>query len=390
MADQREGGIAWTEETWNPLRGCSRVSEGCRNCYAESVAGRFSGPGQPYEGLVRLSAEGKHGRPRWNGTIRFVPEKLAEPLRWTRPRMVFVNSMSDLFHDGVTNEQIAAIFGVMAASPRHTFQVLTKRPVRALEFFRWLDVEAPIGVPSDPDSPWWRVLHCFMAAFNAAKGIDAWALAQAQRLLTTDKISGTTWPLPNVWLGVSVEDQKTADARIPLLLDTPAAVRWVSYEPALGPVDFDLPRCDVCGEASDCLGDDGATPFCNEHEQECSYGHWLDFNDDAGTSANGGITWVVVGGESGPGARPFDLAWARSVIAQCREAGTACFVKQLGAKPIADHANVRGLRWAQVDPRDHGHGDDHVRVRLTDRKGGDPSEWPEDLRVREWPEVPRG
>lgn len=361
MADQREGGIAWTETTWNPLRGCSRVSDGCRNCYAEKVAGRFSGPGQPYDGLVRLSAEGKHGRARWNGSVRFLPEKLAEPLRWTRPRRVFVNSMSDLFHESVPFEQVAAIFGVMAASPRHTFQVLTKRPVRALEFFRWLDVEAPIGVPSDPDSPWWRVFHCFMAAFNAAKGIDdAGALAQAQRLLTTDKISGTTWPLPNVWLGVSVEDQKTADARIPLLLDTPAAVRWVSYEPALGPVDFT---------------GIGRNAFSRPD----------DYYD-----ATVGLDWIVVGGESGPGARPFDLAWARSTIEQTRQTPCRVFVKQLGAKPIADHANVRGLRWAQVDPRDYGHGDDHVLVRLADRKGGDMDEWPEDLRVREWPEVARG
>ena len=367
MSDQRKGGIAWTETTWNPLRGCSRVSEGCRHCYAESVAGRFSGPGQPYEGLVRLSAEGKHGRARWNGTVRFVPEKLAEPLRWTRPRMVFVNSMSDLFHENVPFEQVAAIFGVMAAAPQHTFQVLTKRPARAAEFFRWVDREAPIGVPSDPDSPWWRVFHCFMLAFNAAKGTeDAVALAQAQRLLTTDKICGATWPLLNVWLGVSVEDQATADARIPVLLDTPAAVRWVSYEPALGPVDFTSIRIgDGCTE--DVLGD----------------GAWRAGDPEAPP----GLDWIVVGGESGPGARPFDVEWARSVIRQTR--GTPCraFVKQLGAKPIADHENVHGLRWAQIDPRDHGHGDDHILVRLADRKGGDPSEWPEHLRVREWPEV---
>lgn len=361
MADQREGGIAWTEETWNPLRGCSRVSDGCRNCYAEKVAGRFSGPGQPYDGLVRLSAEGKHGRARWNGSVRFLPEKLAEPLRWTRPRRVFVNSMSDLFHDGVTNEQIAAIFGVMAAAPQHTFQVLTKRPVRALEFFRWLDVEAPIGVPSDPDSPWWRVLHCFMAAFNAAKGIDdAVALAQAQRLLTTDKISGTTWPLPNVWLGVSVEDQKTADARIPLLLGTPAAVRWVSYEPAIGPVDFTMLR----------------------KEWDCGTKHTWDVLRGRGIYTGNGQTtgwgperaldWIVVGGESGPGARPFDVEWARSVIRQTCGTPCAVFVKQLGAKPDLG-----------VVIRDGGRA-------FVDRKGGDPSEWPEDLRVREWPEVPRG
>ena len=121
--------IAWTDETWNPLRGCSRISEGCRHCYAETMAARFSGPGQPYEGTIRNG--------RWSGNVRIVPEKLGDPLRWTRPRMVFVNSMSDLFHDNVPNEFIAAVFGVIAAAPRHTFQVLTKRPARMLEWFEW-------------------------------------------------------------------------------------------------------------------------------------------------------------------------------------------------------------------------------------------------------------
>lgn len=358
MSDQRKGGIAWTEQTWNPIRGCSRVSEGCRNCYAETVAARFSGPGQPYEGLVRLSAEGKHGRARWNGTVRFVPEKLAEPLRWTRPRRVFVNSMSDLFHEAVPFEQVAAIFGVMAAAHRHVFQVLTKRPERAREFFRWV-----VDQEGNP------VRTAVVAA--RANGCDiGWPLPGAHPLY---------WPLPNVWLGVSVEDQKTADARVPVLLHTPAAVRWVSYEPAIGPVDFER-WIDPVGVSCDDVCSDAR--FVKESEVDTyKRGRELvpccpDFGASATwTKHDPGLDWIVVGGESGPGARPFELAWARRVIEQARVTGCRVFVKQLGAKP------VDGWSSTEVAQR--------RVVRLDDRKGGDPSEWPEDLRVREWPEVSR-
>jgi len=348
--------IEWTDCTWNCVRGCARVSRGCERCYAEGVARRFSGPGQPYEGLVRL---GKDGKPRaqWNGEVRFVAEKLAEPLSWRKPRRVFVNSMSDLFHEGLTNEQIAAVFGVMAASQRHTFQVLTKRPERAAAFFEWVAAtarRAPAGLDDDPEAISARPPEGFherwLACWHATK------MAGPNRSPDVYVATSGPWPLPNVWLGVSVEDQRTADERIPMLLTLPAAVRWVSYEPALGPVDF-------AGEAG---GDD-----------------WLgDRHDDAPGEA--GLDWIVVGGESGPGARPFDLAWARSTIAAGRAAGVPVFVKQLGAcvvseeRVVDDPEEQRALglssRWAW------GAG-------LRDPKGGDPSEWPEALRVREWPEV---
>lgn len=303
---------------------------------------------------MRLSAEGKHGRARWNGVVRFIPEKLTEPLRWTRPRRVFVNSMSDLFHENVPFEQVAAIFGVMAAAPQHTFQVLTKRPERAARFFEWLGGTSGAG---------WSAVN--LGYCTRELGVD----------LDVDDLEDVPWPLPNVWLGVSVEDQKTAEERIPVLLHTPVAVRWASYEPALGPIDFTMLRY---------VFEDGT-----KHTWDVLRGRGI--YSGAGAAAGWGperaLDWIVVGGESGPGARPFDLAWARSTIEQTRQTPCRVFVKQLGAKPIADHTNVRGLRWRQVDPRDHGHGDDHVRVRLTDRKGGDMSEWPEHLRVREWPEV---
>ena len=189
-------GIEWTDATWNPIRGCSRVSEGCRNCYAERQALRFAGPGQAYEGLAVL----QNGRPHWTGKIAFVEEHLLDPLRWRKPKRIFVNSMSDLFHENVTDEMRDKIFAVMALSPQHTFQVLTKRPKQMLGY---LERNATGG----------RIFH--VAQKLDAKGHGA---------------GSGSWPLPNVWLGVSVENQVAADERIPLLLQTPAAVARVVRE----------------------------------------------------------------------------------------------------------------------------------------------------------------
>jgi len=189
--------IQWTDETWNPLRGCTKVSAG------------------------------------WNGTVRLVPEKLEEPLRWRKPRMVFVNSMSDLFHESVPFKYIAAVFGVMAASPEHTFQLLTKRPARMLKFFKWVGETHRLA----GDSGWERdlaaanrILLQSAIALEPGGGID-----RGRRVSALLETNPGAWPLPNVWLGVSVEDQKTSEERIPLLLQCPAAVRWISAEPLLGP-----------------------------------------------------------------------------------------------------------------------------------------------------------
>lgn len=268
MADQRNGGIAWCTETWNPLRGCTRVSAGCMNCYAESMAVRFSGPGQPYEGTINTETN------RWNSTVRLVPEKLAEPLRWQRPRMVFVNSMSDLFHEDVPGEFIDQVFAVMALAPQHTFQVLTKRPARMLAYMT--DGGRPRRVGSN---------NGFMADNNVVY----------------------PWPLPNVWIGTTVENQETADERIPLLLQTPAAVRWLSMEPLLGPVDL-------------------------------KHGEWIP-PQGGGSKVNlfrpwetplPSLDWVVVGGELGSNARPMHPDWARSLRDQCAEAGVPFLFKQWG------------------------------------------------------------
>lgn len=322
-------------ETWNPVRGCSRVSPGCGGakgqggCYAERLAIRMSAEGQPYHGLVRSGPQG----PRWTGEVAFDAKALAAPLSWRKPRRVFVNSMSDLFHEALTNEQIAAVFGVMAACPQHTFQVLTKRAERMAEWFKWVTRAATENAGGIAAAARARMGALECALIGHAAGDEG---AFEKRLgANTDWV----WPLPNVWIGVSVEDQKRADERIPHLLRVPAAVRFLSCEPLLEHVDLRLsPPCDCCGVEP----------------------------------KHAGIDWVIVGGESGPGARPFDLAWARAVVGQCREAGVACFMKQLGADPVQSSDDAE--RFGSI-------------FDLADRKGGDPAEWPEDLRVREWPEV---
>ena len=340
--------IEWTDETWNPVRGCSRVSAGCDNCYAMAQAHRFHGPGQPYEGLTVLRP-GKGVD--WAGMARLVPEMLEKPMRWRKPRRIFVNSMSDLFHHSLTNEEIAAVFGVMAACPQHTFQVLTKRPERAREWFRWLDAHGTL-LRSLHDA---RQLECSVYAQKLIPGAE-WTVAEPDG-----------WPLPNVWLGTSVEDQYTANRRIPELLQCPAALHWVSAEPLLGPLD--LTRLTwMVSEKHDgpeepehinaLTGDmrDGEDMFKVLHKEQYP-----------------ALGWVVVGGESGNKARAFVLEWLVQVLAHCLGAGVPVFVKQLGALAVtADMENGKPIG---------------VRVNLQHSKGGDPSEWPESLRVRE---LPRG
>lgn len=292
--------IEWTEQTWNPTTGCDRISPGCDNCYALTMAKRLKGMGQAkYQ---------NDGDPRTSGPgfgLTGHPDTLGEPLRWKKPRRVFVNSMSDLFHARVTTSLITDVWKIMAATPQHTYQILTKRASRL----------APV-----------------LAKVHAELGL--------------------TDPLPNVWLGVSVESQKYADLRIPALLTAPAAVRFLSCEPLLGPVDLK--------QAVRTLGSERG------HGLTASFVH-------AGDCCRKfhGIDWVIVGGESGPGARPMELDWAVSLVGQCQTAGTAVFVKQLGSV------------WA----RDHHTGGKSVAAH-GDTKGGKPEHWPADLRVREYPAAP--
>lgn len=292
--------IQWTDATWNPVRGCSRVSAGCMNCYAERQAIRqISGA---YNGLVKRTSHG----PAWTGEVGIVSELLDLPLRWRKSRRVFVNSMSDLFHEGVPDEFIERVFSVMAGANRHTFQVLTKRPHRMREFVNRFS--------PDGDGFVTRFAEKAMGRYDGPVFAD------------------NAWPLPNVWLGVSVEDQATADERIPLLLQTPAAVRFVSYEPALSPVDF---------------------RFTNGLVHGCD-------------AADYTVDWLIVGGESGPGARPCRVQWIESAVRQCRDEGIACFVKQLGTYPV----------WADVEtsPVEPGRG-----------KNDNLADWPAALQVRQFP-----
>jgi protein gp37 len=299
MADHSK--IEWTDATWNPLRGCSRVSEGCRHCYAERVAARFSGPGMPYEGLIHQSTMG------WNGQVRLLPELLRQPWDWVKPRRIFVNSMSDLFHEQVPFEFIAAVFWIMSVTTRHTYQVLTKRPERMVAFFDWLKTYDPDGIREEWDELFGEWLDTAIGeASETIPEIKAleWKPATGRRGGYDN--CGPLWPYENVWLGVSVEDQKAADERIPLLLECPAAVHWLSCEPLLGPIDLERPR------PGPDLPQDAGTSICQP---------WL---------IQSGIDWVVVGGESGPGARPMHPDWARSLRDQCASASVPLFFKQWG------------------------------------------------------------
>lgn len=259
-------GIEWTDATWNPVTGCDKVSPGCDRCYAETFAERWRGtPGHYFEN-------------GFNVLVR--PDKLDLPLRWSKPRKVFVNSMSDLFHDKVSDEYVASVWAIMALAPQHTFQLLTKRHgrMRALlrsERFPGLVYMAINSLLEHGNPP-----HVDDIAIMAA--LDGFS-------------RGRFKVLPNVWLGVSAEDQKRADLRIPALLDTPATVRFVSAEPLLGPINLHTDPIEA------------GSPF---------WGSQLD--------------WVIVGGESGPGARPMHPDWARSLRDQCVAAGLPFLFKQWG------------------------------------------------------------
>ena len=273
-------GIEWTDATWNPVTGCAKVSGGCKHCYAEREWQRMTKLVPAYAG-------------REFTDVRTHADRLDQPLRWKRPRKVFVNSMSDLFHQDVPFEFIDRVFAVMALSKQHVFQVLTKRPDRMREYMHRLG--------------------------RSAKILDD----AARTLGYTFEFAGkymVTWPLPNIWLGVSVEDQAAADERIPLLLDTPAAVRWISAEPLIGSVDLtDIPNQLGVAEGQRSINALGGYAW------ECD---GPDYVDTCNIGAQ--IDWVVVGGESGPKARPMHPDWARSLRDQCQAAGVPFIFKQWG------------------------------------------------------------
>jgi protein gp37 len=272
MADKTS--IEWTDATWNPVTGCAKVSPGCDHCYAETFAERWRGtPGHHFEQGFDL---------------RLWPDRLVLPLKWRKPRRIFVNSMSDLFHDDVPDGFIHQVFAVMAATPQHTYQILTKRHGRMRTLLR---DECRCGGGHQPGIHFKSAID-WVATPHSPEYVPGLPLRLYHQI---------QWPLPNVWVGVSVENQQWADIRIPALRDTPAAVRWLSCEPLLGPVDL----------SQHLVPAEPAPAFTDAWDR-------------------GDLGWIVTGGESGPGARPMQPSWALSLRDQCADAGVPFLFKQWG------------------------------------------------------------
>ena len=296
--------IEWTDKTWNPVRGCSRVSAGCENCYAERQAGRFSGPGQAYEGLVQL----KPGGFRWTGDIKVIEKELIAPLKWRKPQKIFVNSMSDLFHTGISDLELTGIFDVMIEAHKthgHIFQILTKRAERMNLF-----------------------VHVYLTSIHPGERY-----------------------LPGIWLGVSVENQEAANERIPLLVGTPAQIRFISAEPLLGQIDLRewFCRWEMLNETTpsgkqlfrckSCMRENvGPDKFCDVPRQRVDCSKWIP-----------PIQWVITGAESGPGARPMNVGHVRLLRDHCKASNVAFFYKQDADKhgkkiPLPE---LDGKTWAE-------------------------------------------
>ena len=299
--------IEWTDATWNPITGCTLMSEGCRHCYAATLAATRLKNHPSRAGLARINAAGEA---KFTSEVRLNEGWLDQPLRWKRPRRIFVCAHGDLFHEAVPDEWIDRVFAVMALAPRHTFQVLTKRPERAREYLSEMATKH-IGWSLRPLGAYkiYRRAEALASDLGSKYGGVAFAKLLNDNLPDNFHKLPDVWPLPNVWLGTSIEDQATADARIPPLLETPASVRFVSAEPLLGPVDLSAIKhvryykiCALSGYLGTGMYGD--------------YGPRLDL--------------VIVGGESGKNARPMHPDWARSLRDQCVSAEVPFFFKQWG------------------------------------------------------------
>ena len=368
--------IQWTDETWNPVTGCTRVSPGCANCYIERTP-PFRMAGRRFEIVGQASTTG----------VQLHPDRLEQPLRWRKPRRVFVCSLADLFHDDVPDAFVIDVFSHMALAPAHTFQVLTKRPERARALLAGA-ARCELGwLTHNGDNP-------------TSYGGTGYVLPEQ-------------WPLPNVWLGVSIENARFT-WRADVLREIPAAVRFISAEPLLGSLYDSGPRARPNGELD------------APRELTASRPDSLQEDVDASDRARGrapldltGIDWIIVGGESGPGARPFHLEHAREIIraahgddptgcycpqeiADRGECSGRChpavFVKQLGARPVVT-GEVAYVAESRLS-RGFDCSGDRIPPQLTmlpvheivseelllrDSKGGDWDEWPADLRIREFP-----
>ncbi|MFJ3021447.1 DUF5131 family protein [Streptomyces tendae] len=318
--------IEWTDRTWNPVTGCTKVSPGCDNCYAETIAHRFAGSKAFPNGFDVTQHDAR----------------ISQPLRWKKPARVFVNSMSDLFHADVPAEFIARVFAVMALTPQHTYQVLTKRPGRMRSLL---------------------------------SNREFLALVDDHREQLQPGCGDFAWPLLNVWLGVSVENQKWADIRIPALLETPAAVRFLSCEPLLGPIDLK--------QAVRTMGSERG------HGLTASFVH-------AGGCCRKfhGIDWVIVGGESGPKARAMHPEWARSLRDQCASADVPFFFKQWGEwgpAPFIVRVCDPNVGWQGTDEElaaakkdSEARGATHVHTGHSREENGERSYWLHEIGHKPW------
>jgi len=318
--------IEWTDATLNVVNGCSVISPGCANCYAMRAGGRNL-PGHPSTGPTMPSKAGHV----WNGMVRFNARALVLPLHWRRPRTIFWNAHGDLFHNHVPDAWIDRCFAVMALTPHHTHQVLTKRSAR---------MQSYCGNPWTPQ----RIARVILDEADAWGVSGTAALAPLGDRAREEDPSFVHWPLPNVWKGVSVEDQKRADERIPDLLATPAAVRFLSCEPLLGPVNLDAwldpeSACQGCDDgegygnrcASDRIPRDEQCPFKRAVQVVTEHGPTSDEGLPASISCEVmRLDWVIVGGESGPGSRPMHPEWARALHDECAAAGVPMLFKQWG------------------------------------------------------------
>jgi protein gp37 len=294
--------IESVDASWNPTYGCSTVSRGCHNCYARRIAAKSAKPGQVYYGIAKYSPS---GAPRWTGRLVHATEKTWEPLRWQDGRMIAVDTMSDLFHERIPDAWRDEAYGVMALCPQHTFQVLTKRPQGMERYF------------SAPDI--WKRIEAEARRIYRDRHGNAYP--------SDGQLQG---PLPNVWHGVSVENQSAANYRVPMLLKVPSARHYVAAEPLLAPIRLS---------------------------------HWLGADR---------VSWVLISGEGGPEARPCDVVWIRSLIEQGSDAGVSIFVKQLGSA-----TNVQGAT----------HETGHQPVDTRTRRASEMEEWPEAVRVRQMPDA---
>ncbi|WP_026798280.1 DUF5131 family protein, partial [Planktothrix prolifica] len=279
-----------------PIVGCSRISAGCEKCYAETAAK-----------TARLQQFPQYQKvAKWNGTVEFVESQLIKPYEWKKSKKIFICSMADIFHENVLFDWVEEIFYMIENCPQHTFQILTKRPERMIEFFDWY------------------------IARNSDHSVEL------------------QWTMPdNIWLGVSCENQAIADKRIPLLMQIPAKVRFLSCEPLLEPINLSK-----------------FLPFDWSEVAE----DWIESWPGIGSySTNDYPSWVIAGGESGAGARPCHVDWLRDIASQCQSAKVPVFVKQLGSNALQGHI-VNGSK-----------------LKLKDRKGSDINEFPEDLRIQQFP-----